>query len=118
MKGDKGLSTFPPKGRTLLFDDPDLSLQELLTIIPGPDFPTGGVVMGRQGIIDGYARGRGRVQITAELPIMYMQGRRSAPPEVYFAADPLLPGEPKRERQSMLERSRYLQSLPVYRYRA
>ena len=64
------------------------------------------------------ARGRGRVQITAELPVMYMQGRRSAPPEVYFAADPLLPGEPKRERQSMLERSRYLQSLPVYRYRA
>src|SRR5687768_1984942 len=40
-------------GLIRMIDQPDISLQDLLEIIPGPDFPTGGIVMGKQGIIDG-----------------------------------------------------------------
>jgi DNA gyrase subunit A len=52
-----------------LIDEPDLSLVELLQIIPGPDFPTGGIICGRQGILDGYATGRGKVTLRARADI-------------------------------------------------
>jgi DNA gyrase subunit A len=48
-------------------DKPDLSLEELLAIVPGPDFPTGGVVRGRDGIIDGYKTGRGKITLQAKM---------------------------------------------------
>ena len=44
-------------------DNPDLSLQELLEIVPGPDFPTGGIVVGKRGILDAYATGRSRFKV-------------------------------------------------------
>ena len=44
-------------------DNPDLELPELLKIVPGPDFPTGGVVVGKQGLAEAYATGRGRLQV-------------------------------------------------------
>ena len=44
-------------------DNPEISLPALLDIIPGPDFPTGGVVVGKQGIIDAYATGRSRFKV-------------------------------------------------------
>jgi DNA gyrase subunit A len=47
---------------TAVVDNPDLSLAELMAIVPGPDFPTGGVICGRRGIVEGYATGRGRMQ--------------------------------------------------------
>jgi DNA gyrase subunit A len=40
---------------------PDIELIELLKIIPGPDFPTGGIILGRDGIADAYATGRGKI---------------------------------------------------------
>tara|TARA_Y100000589_G_scaffold86226_1_gene80212 strand:- start:1288 stop:3903 length:2616 start_codon:yes stop_codon:yes gene_type:complete len=46
---------------TAVLDDPDLSFEELLQLVPGPDFPTGGVIIGRRGIVDAYSSGRGRV---------------------------------------------------------
>jgi len=46
-----------------LIDDPGLPLRELMEIIPGPDFPTGGIIQGRRGIIEAYAIGRGRIQV-------------------------------------------------------
>ncbi len=49
-----------------LIHNPDLSYEELLEIVPGPDFPTGGTIYGRQGIIDGYATGRGVIQVRAK----------------------------------------------------
>ena len=44
-----------------LIDDPDLPVHTLMRHIPGPDFPTGGLIIGRRGIVDGYLTGRGRV---------------------------------------------------------
>ena len=44
-----------------LIDDPTLGLEDLLQIVPGPDFPTGGIILGRSGIYSAYAKGRGSV---------------------------------------------------------
>lgn len=46
-----------------LIKNPDAQLDELMQYIPGPDFPTGGVIMGREGIIDSYRTGRGKIVI-------------------------------------------------------
>ncbi len=50
-------------------DNPDISVEELMEHIKGPDFPTGGIIMGRQGIVDAYTTGRGRVVIRAKTEI-------------------------------------------------
>ncbi len=52
-------------GLIRLIDDPDATLAQLIELIPGPDFPTGGIILGRQGIIDGYRTGRGKVTLRA-----------------------------------------------------
>ncbi len=49
-----------------LIHNPALSFEELLELVPGPDFPTGGTIYGRQGIIDGYTTGRGVIQVRAK----------------------------------------------------
>jgi len=48
-----------------VIDNPEATLDELLEIVPGPDFPTGGTILGREGIQAAYATGRGRVVIRA-----------------------------------------------------
>jgi DNA gyrase subunit A len=50
-------------------DKPDISLGELMQIVPGPDFPTGGIVMGKDGVIDGYTTGRGRMTLRSKVHI-------------------------------------------------
>ena len=50
-------------------DDPDISVEGLMEYIKGPDFPTGGIIQGRQGIIDAYTTGRGRVVVRARTEI-------------------------------------------------
>jgi len=47
----------------------DITVEELLEFIPGPDFPTAGIISGRQGIIDAYKTGRGKVRIRARAEI-------------------------------------------------
>jgi len=49
--------------------DPEISIQELLDIIPGPDFPTGGLILGRSGIRKAYETGRGSIKIRAKVKI-------------------------------------------------
>ena len=51
---------------TLLIDNPEATLEDLLDVVPGPDFPTGGTILGREGIQAAYATGRGRVVIRAK----------------------------------------------------
>lgn len=50
-------------------DNPDITTEELMEHIKGPDFPTGGIIQGRQGIIDAYNTGRGRVVVRAKTEI-------------------------------------------------
>jgi DNA gyrase subunit A len=52
-----------------LIDDPDITVEALSRYIKGPDFPTGGTILGRQGIRDAYETGRGRVRVQARAHI-------------------------------------------------
>ncbi|HAT7028541.1 TPA: DNA gyrase subunit A [Legionella pneumophila subsp. pneumophila] len=52
-----------------LVDEPDTSLEDLMEIIPGPDFPTAAIINGRAGIIEGYRTGKGRVVIRARTEV-------------------------------------------------
>ena len=49
-----------------LIEDPDLTSEQLIEYIPGPDFPTGGVMLGRSGARKAYLEGRGSVIIRAK----------------------------------------------------
>jgi DNA gyrase subunit A len=48
---------------SLAFSDPGVAAAALMKHMPGPDFPTGGIILGRQGILDAYESGRGRVRV-------------------------------------------------------
>jgi DNA gyrase subunit A len=50
-----------------VIDQPDVTVHELMQIVPGPDFPTGGTIMGRRGIAEAYATGRGRITVRATI---------------------------------------------------
>src|SRR5688572_27887118 len=58
----------PPHNPTEIFnaiiaviDEPEITLEKLMEIVPGPDFPTGGVIVGRRGVAEAYGTGRGRL---------------------------------------------------------
>jgi DNA gyrase subunit A len=53
-----------------IIDEPEVTIEQLIEIIPGPDFPTGGIICGRQGIIDGYMTGRGKITLRARADIV------------------------------------------------
>src|SRR5438132_12440006 len=52
-----------------LIDDPALSIDDLINIIPGPDFPTGGIILGCQGIRSAYHLGRGSITVRGKVTI-------------------------------------------------
>ncbi|HIV49776.1 DNA gyrase subunit A [uncultured Helicobacter sp.] len=52
-----------------LLDSPNADVEELLSIVQGPDFPTGGIIYGKQGIAEAYRTGRGRVKVRAKTHI-------------------------------------------------
>jgi DNA gyrase subunit A len=51
---------------TILIDNPEATIEDLMTAVTGPDFPTGGTILGREGIKAAYATGRGRIVIRAK----------------------------------------------------
>jgi DNA gyrase subunit A len=57
-----------------VIDNPETELAELLGIVQGPDFPTGGVICGRDGIVEGYRTGRGRVTLRAKIKVEEIRG--------------------------------------------
>ncbi|MBC6361301.1 DNA gyrase subunit A [Lactobacillus apis] len=57
------------QGIHMLMDNPDVSTKELMKAIPGPDFPTGGTIMGRGGIYRAYESGRGNIVVRANTTI-------------------------------------------------
>ncbi|MGB7157540.1 MAG: DNA gyrase subunit A [Tepidisphaeraceae bacterium] len=52
-----------------VIDKPECELAELLQIVPGPDFPTGGTICGKDGIVEGYRSGRGRIMLRAKISV-------------------------------------------------
>jgi DNA gyrase subunit A len=65
-------------GCLAVLDDPSLSLADLIKLIPGPDFPTAGLILGAQGIVSAYASGRGRIYIRARTSIEPIDKGREA----------------------------------------
>ncbi len=65
-------------GCIALIDNPAIDLQELMEIIPGPDFPTGGIILGRAGIHSAYSTGRGSIIMRGRVQIESMRGDREA----------------------------------------
>ena len=63
-------------GVVKLIDKPDAASQELMECIKGPDFPTGGLILGRRGIYDTYTTGRGRIIVRAKTDIEPMPNNR------------------------------------------
>src|SRR6202035_4213555 len=61
-----------------LIDNPALSIDDLIGVIPGPDFPTGGIILGRQGIRSAYHLGRGSIVMRGEVAIDTIRKDREA----------------------------------------
>ncbi|MEM8749278.1 MAG: DNA gyrase subunit A [Pseudomonadota bacterium] len=61
-----------------IMEDPTISLDDLLEIVPGPDFPTGGKILGRAGIRSAYETGRGSVLMRGTVDIEKFKGEREA----------------------------------------
>ena len=62
----------------LMIDNPDCTTEDLLTAIPGPDFPTGGLIMGKKGILDAYEAGHGNLTIRAKCEIEEKKNGRAS----------------------------------------
>ena len=58
----------------LVIQNPDCSVREIMEVLPGPDFPTGGIICGRAGIIQAYTRGRSTIPVRAKCEIV--EGKR------------------------------------------
>jgi len=61
-----------------VIENPDCPIEDLLRIVQGPDFPTGGVIYGRQGIVDSYTTGRGHITVRSQATIEEMKKDRQA----------------------------------------
>lgn len=64
------------EGMCCLIDNPDAQLEDLMEHIKGPDFPTGGIIMGTRGIKQAYATGRGKIYVRAKAEIIETKGDR------------------------------------------
>ncbi|HYH03735.1 MAG TPA: DNA topoisomerase (ATP-hydrolyzing), partial [Bacillota bacterium] len=64
-------------GAVLLIDHPEVEDKELLKVIKGPDFPTGGIILGRGGIRDAYLTGRGSIKVRSRTEIEEMSGGKN-----------------------------------------
>lgn len=53
----------------LVIDDPKCGFKEIMKVLPGPDFPTGGIICGRKGIVDAYTTGRGHLTVRAQTEV-------------------------------------------------
>jgi DNA gyrase subunit A len=63
-------------GTIMLIDNPDITVEDLMARIPGPDFPTGGLILGTDGIREAYQTGRGSIRVRARVGIEPMGGGR------------------------------------------
>ena len=63
-------------GVVMMLDNPDITVEELMTVIKGPDFPTGGMILGTMGIRETYLNGKGRIVVRAHSEIEDMPGGR------------------------------------------
>ncbi len=61
-----------------VIDKPETTNDDLLSVVPGPDFPTGGIITGRDGIRDAYRTGRGHITVRAKAQVEHMKNGRES----------------------------------------
>lgn len=64
-------------GLVALIENPDITVEDLMQYIPGPDFPTGGIIMGKSGIAQAYRSGRGKIVVRARTEIEQISQNKS-----------------------------------------
>ena len=62
----------------LMLDNPEVTTEELMQALPGPDFPTGGIIMGRKGIVDAYETGHGSLTVRAKCKVQEGKNGKSS----------------------------------------
>ncbi len=65
-------------GLVMLIDNPEVTIEQLMAVIPGPDFPTAGYIYGRNGITEAYTTGRGIITLRAKAHVEKLRGGREA----------------------------------------
>ena len=60
----------------MMIDNPEATTEELMTVLPGPDFPTGGIIMGTEGIHDAYEKGRGSIIVRSKVHVEQIKNGR------------------------------------------
>ncbi|MFA6417711.1 MAG: DNA gyrase subunit A [Candidatus Margulisiibacteriota bacterium] len=65
-------------GMSVLIDEPETPIEELMKIVKGPDFPTGGQICGKQGIKDGFSTGRGHLTLRAKFDVERVKAGKEA----------------------------------------
>jgi len=63
-------------GTVMLIDNPDATVKDLMTKIKGPDFPTAGIILGKEGIRQAYETGKGKIKVRAKAEIEEEKGRQ------------------------------------------
>ncbi len=66
------------EGIAHLLDNPEATIKDLNKLVKGPDFPTGGIICGREGIVDAYTTGRGKVTLRARAAIERQKGNKDS----------------------------------------
>src|SRR5204863_8334349 len=66
------------KGIVAMIDEPDINVEKLMKHVKGPDFPTGGTIVGHSGLRDAYRTGRGRITVRGRAHIEQLRGGKSA----------------------------------------
>ncbi len=80
--------------RHLIANPPDATLDELMEFVPGPDFPSGGTIVGLDGVRDAYATGRGSFKTRAKVAVEQLTARKSG--LVVTELPPYLVGPPEK----------------------
>ena len=65
-------------GLAALIDNPEITIKEFMKYVKGPDFPTGGIICGREGIVDAYNTGRGKIILRARATIERQKGNKDS----------------------------------------
>jgi len=63
-------------GAIKVIDNPEVTIEELMEVVKGPDFPTGAMILGKEGIREAYTTGRGKITVRAETEIEEMSGNK------------------------------------------
>ncbi len=66
------------EGIIQVIDNPEVTIKELNKIVKGPDFPTGGIICGREGIVEAYTKGRGKIILRAKASIERQKGNKDS----------------------------------------